>query len=388
MVSVFCFEVFMKRTNPADIEAARFYELQNELDERKTRKATAIITLSTVFLLLIGLGILIWTLPREDLSENENRVLADLPEFSANSLLDGRLSGEVSDFCSDHFPFRDFFVELHSSSELLLQGEANGVISGKSEVLAIRPDISEKHLNNLFETTNAINKFTEDFENMGLESVTAIAPFPTEVQENSMPRLWSNAHLPDMTKNIKNAVSLEGVLDGKENVWFKTDHHWTAYGAYLAYVNLGDDLGYTPYEPRDFSVETVSDSFYGTVYSRSGLYSTSPDTVELWRYKDDEKFYDTSFLSKKDKYAVFGGGNRGHLTYNSDEEKPRLLIIKDSYANAVIPFLARHFSLEVVDPRYFYGDIYEIAKKCDKVLFLYGAASLLTDTDLVRLTLK
>ncbi len=378
----------MAKINSADIDAMRFHELQTELGKGKTRKLTAIIALSTVFLFLLGFGILIWTLPRAEFSENENRTLASAPEIDANSIINGRFTADVADFFSDHFPFRDFFVELHSNAELVLQGEANEVINGKNGVLVIRPEISVKHLKNLSETTNAINKFTEDFENMELESVTAIAPFPIEVQEISMPKLWSNAYLPDVTKNIKSAISLKRSLDGKENVWYKTDHHWTTYGAYLAYANLGEYFGYTPYEPHDFSVETVSESFYGTVYSKSGLYSTPPDTLELWRYAGDEKFYDMSFLSKKDKYAVFGGGNHGHLTYDSDAEKPRLLIIKDSYANAVIPFLARHFSLEVVDPRYFYGDIYEIAKKCDKVLFLYGAASLLTDTDLVRLTLK
>lgn len=378
----------MAKINSANLDAMRYFELQTELGNGKTRKLTAIIALSTVFLFLLGFGILIWTLPCAEFSENENRTLASAPEIDANSIINGRFTADVSDFFSDHFPFRDFFVELHSNAELMLQGEANGVIRGQNGILAIRPEFFVKHLKNLTEATNAINKFTEDFENMGLDSVTAIAPFPTEVQESSMPKLWSNNHLPDVTKNIKNAISLEGAFEGKENVWFKTDHHWTACGAYLAYAKLGEVLGYTPYEPHDFSVETVSESFYGTVYSKSGLYSTLPDTIELWRYNGDEKFYNMSYLDKKDKYAVFGGGNHGHLTYDLGAEKPRLLIIKDSYANAVIPFFARHFSLEVVDPRYFYGDIYEIAAKCDKVLFLYGAASLLTDTDLVRLTLK
>lgn len=378
----------MKKRDLADIEASNFYELQKKFGNGKTRKTTAVFTLSTVFITSMCIGILIWTLPKKEFSENENRILTVAPEISGDSVANGQLAREISDFFSDHFPLRDFFVELHSNSELLLQGESNGVIKGKNGVLAIRPENLKKHLNNLKRTTNVINKFAEDFENMGLYSVSAIAPFPTEAQKSSMPRLWSNAHLPDVTENIKSAVSLADVLKDKENVWYKTDHHWTSYGAYLAYVKLGEALGYTPYAPRDFSINTVSDTFYGTVYSRSGLYSTKPDTVELWRYAGDEKFYDMSYLDKKDKYAVFGGGNHGHLTYDSDEEKPRLLIIKDSYANAVIPFIARHFSLEVVDPRYFYGDIYEIAAKCDKVLFLYGAASLLIDTDLIRLTLK
>ena len=93
---------------------------------------------------------------------------------------------------------------------------------------------------------------------------------------------------------------------------------------------------------------------------------TKPDSIELWRYENDESvtltiydtsttlkgFYDFSRLDTADKYAVFLGGNYAHATISSSANKPSLLLYKDSFANAVIPFLALHFNIDLIDPRY------------------------------------
>ena len=93
---------------------------------------------------------------------------------------------------------------------------------------------------------------------------------------------------------------------------------------------------------------------------------SSPDSIELWRYSGDDNvtftvhgtqksllgFYDLSKLDTVDKYAVFLGGNYAHATLFSSSDKPTLLLFKDSFANAVIPFLALHFNIDLIDPRY------------------------------------
>ena len=63
-------------------------------------------------------------------------------------------------------------------------------------------------------------------------------------------------------------------------------------------------------------------------------------------------FYNFSMLDTSDKYAVFMGGNYAHVSVFSSEKKPKLLLFKDSFANAVIPFLSLHFNIDVIDPRY------------------------------------
>ncbi len=377
----------MSKINPANAESERLFEIQKTRTDRDPlRRFCGIILIIFMLSATIFLGSSVWIFQKSGFSENENRFLANIPEFSKDSITSGNYMRGVSEFISDSFPFRENFIMLRSNIEKLLQkNEVNGVIIGKNGVLAERPDLSRNRVENLREAEYAINLISKNFEERGIKSTVAIAPFAVEIHKNNLPTLFFTE---SFGINTQNTVYLNGALSGESDIWFNTDHHWTAYGAYLAYVSLGDSLGYIPYGAEYFTEETVSESFYGTAYSKSGLYSTSPDKITLLRYDGDEKFYDMSALLKKDKYAVFLGGNHAYLSIQSGEEKPRLLIIKDSYANSAIPFLALHFNLEIVDPRYFSGDIYEIAEKCDSALFLYGASSLLTDRDLVRLTLN
>ena len=151
-------------------------------------------------------------------------------------------------------------------------------------------------------------------------------------------------------------------------LYYKTDHHRNADGAYLLYVESCKKLGVIPFEKSYFTKQTVCDDFLGTAFSRSCLpeFCVSPDTITLYRYEGDENvkitvhdtetshlgFYDFSKLETADKYAVFLGGNYAHATVFTNGEKPTLLLIKDSFANAVVPLLSLHFNIELIDPRY------------------------------------
>ena len=174
-------------------------------------------------------------------------------------------------------------------------------------------------------------------------------------------------------------------------VYYKTDHHLNYDGAYVLYALLCEELGVKPYPKEEFSKELVSDSFLGTSYSKSGALVTEADSIFLPRYDGDTalnvqcldsgctltSLYDTSFLSKKDKYSVFLGGNHGTLTVKStsEQDRPHLLLVKDSFANAVIPMLARHFDITVRDPRY---DTSPISGEYDAALVVCGIDTLAT----------
>ena len=151
-------------------------------------------------------------------------------------------------------------------------------------------------------------------------------------------------------------------------------------------------MGISPYGEEYFETVKVCDDFFGTSSSRVGGAWARADSIYLYRYGGDgdftlnipEKgisqggFYFSDALDGKDKYSVFLGGNYGYLeiTANADEKRERLLLIKDSYANSVIPFLALHFDLTVVDPRYYSGDIFSLLPRADKILVLMGAGTL------------
>ena len=96
--------------------------------------------------------------------------------------------------------------------------------------------------------------------------------------------------------------------------------------------------------------------------------------------------YDTSKLKEKDKYAMFLGGNSGLIDIRTTADSTdRLLIVKDSYANSLVPFLTPYYrEIFMVDPRYYYGDIHEIMEnnKITSVLFLYNGNTFVEDNSI------
>ena len=183
----------------------------------------------------------------------------------------------------------------------------------------------------------------------------------------------------------------------KQQVYYRTDHHWTTDGAYTAYrraaeiMKLNSNVKYKPY--------VVKKDFAGTLYSKSGYTNGKNDAIKIYlpdskdalnsviRYKDTKekttKYYVMSNLDKKDAYTVFGGINQSLFSISTPVKKNRnLLVIKDSYANCFIPFLTQDYrTITVVDPRYYYENIATVIKAndIDEVLFLYNSNTFFSD---------
>jgi Lysophospholipase L1 and related esterases len=187
-------------------------------------------------------------------------------------------------------------------------------------------------------------------------------------------------------------VDIYDVLNSKKNeyIFYKTDHHWTTKTAFRAYEKLGADMGFIPHEENYFNIKKVTDSFYGSLYSKGGFRNINPDSIELYipkknevnkvEYVDEHKFSDSIYnmedLNKKDKYAVFFDGNHGLIKISTNVSNgKKLLVVKDSYANCLIPFLTGHYSeIYVVDPRYYSDDLKELIKinSIKNMLILYN----------------
>ena len=107
-------------------------------------------------------------------------------------------------------------------------------------------------------------------------------------------------------------------------------------------------------------------------------------------YVDEQKksasFYTVSQLDGRDKYALFFDGNHPKVVINTPTQENRtLLILKDSYANCFVPFLAQHYrTIVMIDPRYYYGDLEELiqVENIQEILYLYNANTFFSDTSL------
>lgn len=343
----------------------------------------------------LTVGLSIYILPRKDFSEDENRMLAEPPQVSARAIGNGSFFKALSSFYSDRIPLRTQLIRIKAVCELCLgRGQNNGVLFGSDGTLTDRCEYGELTL--LHSNLQSIRDFAEKhgaeciFVPRSIDVRTRTALFgPSEAAKRSLdvPKSYSLGS-DDLLQALRAADR------GGDEVYYATDHHLNAHGAYILYSELVTLLGLEPYPEDSFEPTQVSDSFLGSVYSSAGTLPVAYDTVTLYRYVGDgnvtvhcrdrgcsqSTLYELSALKKKDKYQVFLGGNHGILDIASDSAKPRMLIIKDSFANAVIPLLARHFELTVIDPRYISAPLSSLvdADDFDHTVILCGIDTLAT----------
>ena len=336
----------------------------------------AFICLCCALTALLGVGIFI--LPRKTFSEQENRALASPPSFSLSALADGKYYEQASAFYSDHIPFRSKMIMTKAVCELSFgKKQNNSVIFEGDGTLTARPEYSDTAI--LKKNIAAIDAFASSYD-----AELIIIPRSIDVGDH---RFESQAPIKQHCNANLTARLRELWAQGKRP-YYKTDHHLNHVGVFELYSELSVSLGFTP---ADFREQKLSDSFLGSTYSRAGLIGASSDEIILLRYDGDEdvsvacfdkgceqcSLYSLERLNVKDKYTVFLGGNHGLLKIG-DEKKPRLLLVKDSFANALIPLLSRHFDITAVDPRYYKGSISELAGsgEFDRVLVLFGIDTL------------
>ena len=201
-----------------------------------------------------------------------------------------------------------------------------------------------------------------------------------------------------MELNVIDATSI--LRRNKEKyIYYKTDHHWTSLGAKLVFTEAALELGISS-PIYDYQTHLVSDSFQGTLASKSGKHG-SKDTIEIYEPMGTEVKYYVTYpstqekstsvymsekLQEKDQYQVFFGGNYPVVEIRTTADNQRnLLVFKDSYANSFVPFLIPYYEkIIMVDPRYYYDDI-EIAMTSygiTDILYLYSGDTILTDTSL------
>jgi len=176
----------------------------------------------------------------------------------------------------------------------------------------------------------------------------------------------------------------------KEYIYFRTDHHWTARGAYFAYAKLMETMGEKPLALTTYQQGSLG-GFLGTQYKalKSEQLKNNPDTITYYVPAKQNRY--TMHTSKGEKiprkvvdpayaelgtgaYAVFLGGDApwGEMDGGSKNGQ-RIAVVKDSYGNAFIPFLIPHFEkIYIVDPRYFKDDLiaFTTKQKITDVLFI------------------
>lgn len=178
-------------------------------------------------------------------------------------------------------------------------------------------------------------------------------------------------------------VDAYSVLDEHktEDIYFRTDHHWTALGAYYAYTAFCEEAGFQPVPLEQFKSGTY-DRFVGSMYTYTSQYpqgqalKNNPDSLTYYLpIKDTQAafFYDADIENSTpywidvvntqlpedeyNKYMCFLAGDHPVVRITSSADGPTCVVLKDSYGNAFVPFLTSHYSeIIVIDPREFNQD--------------------------------
>ena len=321
--------------------------------------------------------------PATRFSATENRNLAAFPAFSAKALASGAYTAALDDFAAERVPFRTLGRRAYATAELSLgRMESHGVILCRDGSLCRRLPVNEQIYAQNLSALKRLEKRLGD-----LPVCVAIAPRRIDVRGAVLPASYDTAREQGVWEQLP-AHAVTFLEQTKDTQWYRTDHHWTTEGAYDAYVKLSEHLGYTPYPASAFQPVTVCQSFLGTSAAAAGFGAIAPDKITPWRYEGDENYrvlrdgapadftglYDEKKLIGHDKYALFLGGNCGLLQIDRGEgdSRPVLLVIKDSFANSMLPFLTRHYRILAVDPRYRAGGVADLATQADAALVLCG----------------
>ena len=390
------------------------------MKERNSNTHNIIIIL--VFLCFLGFfGIAYIVVPDREYSELENRYLTTFPELTAERLFNGEFMSDFDSYTADQIYGKDLFVKGNVAYNRILGiKEINQVFIGKEDYLI--QDYQEPG-DLLDENLASIEEFAEAHPELPI--AVLLAPNANEIYPEMLPsfvktypqsRVMVRANAVLSADNLT-FVDATGTLAAKkdENMYYKTDHHWTMDGSYYAYQELCGAIGLAPKKLEEYERIVIQTPFYGSLYSKAPVTGNPGDHMTLYRNPDggyhvtyvmedrtEDSLYDESYLEKKDQYAVFFGGNYAYVKIENEkmqsadivdskmsgEKTGNVLVIKDSYANSLIPFLADQYAdIHMLDLRYYHDDISKLIEENEigQVIFIHNVDFLSTDNSFVWL---
>ena len=373
-----------------------------------SKKYTTFITV-LFCLFIFGFGLALLILPDREFSEQENRYLTQFEAPTLDSVFgeNGQFMVDFEKYVNDQFPLRDQWIQLKAWSERLSGKQENNKVyfGGEGQQTLFAQYTKPSDLEQRVDYVNQLGA------NVDVPVYFALIPDKTWVWADRLP---AGAPLVDDGSTIRDAqglvsedvtfIDLTDTLQG-DDVFYRTDHHWTTMGAYQGYWALMSAMNGSctilESEPT-----LVSDTFYGTTWSSSGAGWVRPDEIYTWvpeggltgnttvtRYPsgqpEEGTFYDLSKLEVKDKYSMFLGGNQGLCVIkNPDAQGGKLLVIRDSYADSLAPFLSLDYQeVHLFDLRYNLMSLkqYVVDNDIDQVLVLYSNSNFSTDSNLALL---
>ena len=403
--------------------------------------------LSILFFSIIYLGGLLFIiLPHDKVSVNEKRSLSPFPILTSNNYLTGKYTDSIDFYYSDNFLFRDHLIALSNKLK-----EKRGIKNLDIKIYTKNEKagnlIEKNKIENNIKAADTINILNNDNEYQNIKSVIVYKNRAVQMFSGSKKVAASFSKLmgeykltfPDVNvycmavpvggdfylpNNInKNneikfidalyASLVNGVIPirayeslkphYKEYLQFNTDHHWTGRAAYYAYEAFCNTIGISQV-PMEKLNRKVIKGFLGTLY----YYTLSP---ELKNNKDSVEYFKSPYETKTvyytknsttpvkgnlyaesarggNSYGVFLGGDFPLIKIvSSIKNNKKILVLKDSYGNAFVPYLASHYEeIYVIDYRYYEGGVKNLVKNNNitDILFAHNVFMFNTNYTIVK----
>lgn len=360
----------------------------------------------TVFLGLLLVFVTVGVvLPKDEQSGiDENRALKEMPDITAENIFSGQFSKEFEEYLSDNVGFRSKLTSLSAKIN-----SYKGIKTNLGKIVSVKKDLGaggmsdettqllvlEDRIMEIFsdkektsyEYSKAVNKYADAFADKvnvysmlvptQIEFEKPVYANASDSQINAITRIYDALDSRIKTVNAYDAMK-ENI---NEYIYFRTDHHWTQLGAYYGYKAYAKTADRTSI---DIETQTINskEGFFGFLYNQANEKSLSdkPDTIQWVEPLENYEF--TAYAKEADgiisypgkiyateeespKYSLFMGGDHSFAEIETDVKTGgTVLVIKDSYANALIPLMTNDYErILVVDPRSYYGTVDDIIEK-------------------------
>ncbi|GGA64865.1 DHHW family protein [Ornithinibacillus halotolerans] len=380
------------------------------------------IMLSGLFILFLFIfGIYMILTEDHQISHIENRTLAQTPDLSTENIITGQYMKDVETYITDQFPGRDVWLKTYTNYQVLSgKTYVNDYYIGAEDWIMPKPSqtLKEKGINSSSETINELAQFLQEEE---IEFYYFMVPhkvtlfqsiFPDYINESKSEEnkdyFLSKLDEDIVTVDMANVFRDEFTKEEIESMYFKTDHHWNGKGALEAYKLMSNT-----FKKHSDSIQVNEESLKETYYQKECL---SPPTEFVGSYNrqiymtvnsnDHEKmcvYLQEAFTEykvyangekKKPEHIYFNVSAKDEVSYsdlytrdfseltiiNPNVKAGKMLVIKDSYANALVYHLAQNFhQTTFYDVRHNEGESvrdYILENDFDYVAVIYNSENL------------
>mgnify|MGYP000901094594 CR=1 FL=1 len=311
-------------------------------------------TLYIIAFLTISLAPLL-AMPFYQNNSSENRVLAKMPQVVENGTINNRYFSSLDQYFSDNFAGRLGMVQLNELLyiSVLKQAANEKVVYGRDSWLYFHETISDYvgqtqlSDSDIQRLVTVLTLQSQYLQQQGIPFVFTVAPNKNTIYPEYMPERYYRSSKPTVLERLTGALKNSGVIysditaalasaKSKERVYHKTDTHWNDLGARVGFNRLMADI------------KTVLPAFSYDDFSRAEAEeTTAPGDLKKMLFpmakEADEGRTSLRIEKKHSPQTPYKSVEDPQITTTSQVNGRRIMMFRDSFGNAIIPFVSDNF---------------------------------------------